>query len=45
MNIIYIIALLLFIALIYILVLSIRNLIRLKKELKEMLDLNEDKDR
>lgn len=44
MDVIYIIALLLFLVLVYILIISIRNLLRLKKELKEMTDVNKDMD-
>jgi len=44
MDVIYIIALLLFLVLVYILIISIRNLLRLKKELKEMTDVNRDMD-
>ena len=36
MDVIYIIALLLFLVLVYILIISVRNLIRLKKELKKL---------
>lgn len=44
MDIIYVIAFLLFIILIYILIISVRNLVRLKKELRKMTELNKDSD-
>lgn len=44
MDIIYITALLLFIILIYILIISIRNLMRLKKELRKIKELDEGVD-
>lgn len=43
MDIFYLIALLLFIALVCILLVSIRNLLRLKGELKEMMGKMEDR--
>ena len=45
MDIVYIIALPIFIALVYILIVSIRNLVRLKKELRKIMELNEDADK
>lgn len=44
MDIIYIFALLIFIVLVCILIVSIRNLVRLKKELRKIMELNEDTD-
>lgn len=44
MDIVYIIALVLCMILVCLLVISIRNLIRSKKELKQIMKLNEDPD-